>query len=905
MYDDYQPRRPDPDSLLTHMQEHARRAARGKLRIYFGAAAGVGKTFAMLSAAHALQREGRAVLVGIVETHGRRETADLLAGMEILPRKTVQYRDKALEEFDIDAALQRHPDLVLVDELAHSNAPGSRHPKRWQDVEELLEAGIDVFTTVNVQHLESLNDVVGGITGILVTETFPDTLFDAAHEVVLVDIPADELLARLKSGKVYREQQAERAARNFFRKGNLIALRELALRRTAERVQDDAQAYRIEKSIDTLWKTDAALLACIGPGAEGVQIVRHAARLAGQLGIAWHAVYVETPRLQRLPAVRRDAILKNLKLAEELDATTAVLAGSDVAQALVDYARGHNLSRLVVGRGHRQWWRGNGSPERIAQRATDIDLILVATSSAQEKKVPLGGAHNAMWRPRWWRYGAALAASLLTTLLATPLLPYFDLTNIVMLFLLSVVLVAVWLGRGAAVIATLASVAAFDFFFVPPRFSFAVTDVQYLVTFGVMLAVGLLTAHLTAGLRYQARVATRREMRARTLYEFARELSGVLQAEQVLESTRRVVQSSFDVQAMLLLPDRNEQLQMPPTNEEAIDIAIAQWAFDRATPAGRGTDTLPGAPLFYLPLVAPMRTRGVLAILPRQQESRRWMLVPEERQQLETFATLTAIALERVHYIDVAQEVLVKMESERLRNSLLAALSHDVRTPLTALVGLAESLTLSHPPLPAVQQDIVQALHEEALRMSRLVTNLLEMARIQSGEVKLNLQWQPVEEVVGTALHASRAMLYAHVVETRLPRDLPLVRFDAVLIERVLCNLLENAAKYTPPGSRIVIAAEATHGMLHVSVQDNGPGLPAGREEAVFEKFVRGDSESAMSGVGLGLAICRAIVSAHGGTIQAQTASGGGAVFVFELPLGTPPALPDLHLEEIMPEEKR
>ncbi|MHA4867935.1 two-component system sensor histidine kinase KdpD [Duganella sp. PWIR1] len=910
--------RPDPDALLAQVQAQERKAARGKLRIYFGASAGVGKTYAMLAAARKLQEAGQPVLVGVVETHGRADTAAMLAGLPLLPPRVVDYRDKRIAEFDLDGALALRPPLILMDELAHSNAPGSRHPKRWQDVDELLDAGIDVLTTVNVQHLESLNDVVGGITGVRVAETLPDTVFDQADEVVLVDVPADELLARLRGGKVYQAAQAERAAKHFFRKGNLIALRELALRRTADRIEDDVRAYRVEKSIGDIWKTGAALLACIGPRADGEHTVRSTARLAGQLGTGWHAVYVETPALQRLPDSQREQILKTLKLAEDLGASTAVLSGSDIALTALDYARSHNLSKLVLGRAHRSWpWR-TPHLKRLAGYAPDLDLIEIGVP---RNGPPAAGAQGAAQRPvtdgvdgmdglsggaapdqrhRATGYLVAAVASIATALATTPLLTYLDLANIAMLFLLVVVLVAVRYGRGPSVLATCLSVASFDFFFVPPRFTMAVSDFQYVITFLVMLAVGLITGHLTAGLRFQARVASHRERRSRALYEFARELSGALQTEQVFETTQSVIQRAFRARATLLLPDADGRLQPPPPDPapmsslSSLDSGIAQWAFDHAEPAGLGTDTLPASRIFYLPLVAPMRTRGVLAIEPVQ---RRWILIPEQRQQLDAFAALAAIALERVHYIDVAQNALVSMESERLRNSLLAALSHDLRTPLTSLVGLSEALAGSRPALDAAQLDTARALHAEALRMSTLVTNLLDMARIQSGDVHLNLQWQPLEEVVGSALRASAAQLGAHRVGTRLPPDLPLLRYDAVLIERVLANLLENAAKYTPPGARIEIGAALHGAWINVMVYDDGPGLPAGREEALFEKFTRGERESAKPGVGLGLAICRAIVEAHGGRITAASGPGasplGGAAFTITLPLGTPPAMPD------------
>ncbi len=895
--------RPDPDVLLAQVRQQERRAARGRLRVYFGASAGVGKTYAMLAAARALGNAGQA-LVGIVETHGRTETEALLAGLEVLPRKRIDYRGKALLEFDVGAVLARRPRLVLVDELAHSNVPGSRHPKRWQDIEELLAAGIDVFTTMNVQHLESLNDVVGAITGVRVAETVPDTVFDAADEVVLVDLPADELLARLKAGKVYQPAQAERAGRNFFRKGNLIALRELALRRTAERIGDDVRAYRVEQSIDPVWSSGAALLACIGPGLDAEGVVRSAARLAGQLGAAWHAVYVETPALQRLAAAGRERILQTLKLAADLGATTAVVAGNTVEAALVDYARDHNLARIAYGRGRAGvFWRAPRS-RRIAHLAPDIELIEVAVARAgvpARDAAPSSAAAAALRAPKRQtivRHGLAALASICMALAATPTLGYLDLANIAMLFLLVVLLAAVRLGRGPSVTATCVGVACFDFFFVTPRFTFAVSDFQYLVTFGVMLAVGLITGHLTAGLRFQAQVAARRESRTRALYEFARALSGVLQVEQIQEATRATIAQAFGARTALLLPDAGGRLHTAGAADAAIaglDLDVAQWAFERGASAGRGSDTLPGSPVFYLPLVAPMGTRGVLAIEAGQA---RWLLVPEQRQQLDTFAALAAIAIERVHYIEVAQQALVSIESERLRNSLLAALSHDLRTPLTSLMAQAEWLAQSAPPLAPAQRAMADALREETVRLSMLVTNLLDMARIESGAVTLRLQWQPIEEVIGSALRASRAALTKHRVETRVPAALPLVNYDAVLIERVLCNLLENAGKYTPAGSTITIAA-ALHGMwMQVSVMDDGPGLAAGQEEAVFEKFMRGERESPKPGVGLGLAICRAIVGAHGGTIRAAAAPGGGASFVFTLPLGTPPALDDMENEE-------
>jgi len=895
--------RPDPDALLARVKLEEAEARRGKLRIYFGSSAGVGKTYAMLVAARKLKLEGRDVVIGVVETHGRSETAALLADLEILPPKMMPHRGKDLSEFDLDAALLRHPALILVDELAHSNVQGARHPKRWQDVEELLAAGIDVFTTLNVQHLESLNDVVGGITNVRVWETVPDTVFDDAAEVVLVDIPAEELLERLRSGKVYLPQQAERAANNFFRRGNLMALRELALRRTAERVEGDVQAYRVDKSIGSVWKTGNALLTCVGPDAGAERVVRAAARLASQLNAEWHAIYVETPSLQRLSAPRRERILATLSLAKELGATTAVLADPNVAESVIAYARGHNLSKLVIGRdpARRLWPWQRSSGQKLAMLAPDIDLVEIGRAEgAMQNDAPKDAEPAERRQFKQLRYLWTALVCVGVTLGSFPLAEHFDRSNIVAIFILTVVLIAVRFGRGAAALAAVLSVCSFDFFFVPPRFSFAVSDVQYLLTFGIMLAVGLITGQLTAGLRFQARVASYREERAGSLYEIARDLSGAVQVGEVVRISDESIARTFRASAALLLPDADGQLTVTSARSEtgrsgpapakpalAVEIGIAQWAFDKGQPAGFGTDTLPGSEVLYIPLRAPTRARGVLAV---KANNRRLLRIPEQRQLLDTFAALIAIALERVHYVEVAQDAVVQMESERLRNSLLAALSHDLRTPLTVLVGLAESLALTKPPLSPAQLETAEAMQDEARRMSTLVSNLLDMARIESGEVKLNLQWQPLEEVVGSALNATHAMLKQHRVDVHIPWDLPLVRFDALLIERVLVNLLENASKYTPPGSKVTLAAEVVADQLSVSVSDDGPGLTSGREEAVFQKFTRGEREPATPGVGLGLSICRAIVESHQGRIVAANGPRGGARFTFTLPLGNPPA---------------
>jgi two-component system sensor histidine kinase KdpD len=917
--------RPDPDELLDKLQRDEEKRQRGKLKVFFGASAGVGKTYAMLQAAKRRSDDGVDVVVGIAETHGRSETAALLDGLDVLPLAHIEYRGRKLGEFDLDAALARKPQLILVDELAHSNVQGARHLKRWQDVYELLDAGIDVYTTVNVQHLESLNDVVGQITGIRVWETVPDRVFDRADEVTLVDLPAEELLDRLRDGKVYMAQQAERAVRNFFRKGNLIALRELALRRTADRVDAQMREYRADRSIQRIWQARERLLVCVGPGPEAPMLVRAAARLASALKADWLAVYVETPKLQRLPDARRERTLNALKLAAELGAETATLAGTDAVAALIGYARVRNVSKLVAGASPRTGlarWLRRPLGDRIAERAGDLDLTLIRASSERdglERRTTLDEGVNA-WRDALQAarerrsppaaYGWALTICIGITVIASQLFAHIDLTNLVMLYLLGVIFTAVRLGRGPGVVQSFVSVAAFDYFFVPPRMSFSVSDTQYLLTFFSMLLTSLVISHLTSSLRREASVARRREQRTGAMYAMARELAAALTMEQIVGIGSRHVSEVFGARVAVLLPDSLDQVKQKIEDPdaavtlegEALDIDVGQWVYDQQKPAGHGTDTLPAAAALYLPLKAPMRTRGVLAVVMRDK---RELDVPEQQRMLDAFAAQIALALERVHYVDIARDALVNMESERLRNSLLSAISHDLRTPLTTIVGFSSMLAQTREG-QAVKQpgdDLVEAIHEEALRMTGIVTNLLDMARLQAGGLQLNRQWSLLEETVGAALRACKRVLTRHSVQTRLPADLPLLQLDAVLMERLFSNLFENAAKYTPADTPLVIGADVIEEdgkpFVRVTVDDTGPGLPVGMEARVFEKFTRGEKESAKPGIGLGLAICRAIVEAHGGTIGAlnRVARDGhieGARFWFNLPVETPPPAPDV-----------
>jgi two-component system sensor histidine kinase KdpD len=914
--------RPDPDALLERAAAEAARARRGQLRIYFGASAGVGKTYAMLEGARALHAAGTDLLVGLVETHGRRETEALLEGLPLLPRRTVALAGRPeakATEFDLDAALARAPAVLLVDELAHSNAPGSRHPKRWQDVQELLGAGISVHTTLNVQHLESLNDVVGGFAQVRVHETVPDHVFDAADEVVLVDLPPDELLQRLAEGKVYRAEQAEHAARNFFRKGNLMALRELALRRTADRVDDQVRHFRREsgEAARPVWHVADALLVAVGPEPGAERVVRAAARRAAASGAPWHAVSIVRPGSGGAAA---HAEPRALALAASLGAVTTVLDAGDVPGALVAYAREHNLGTLVIGRREgRPRWRGLlfwglGVAAQVARRAPDIDLAVVAAhpgdgrvaegTAPGPRAAPLPAFAAARAQRQRQGYAWAAAGTALITALCLPLREAFELANIALLYLLPVVGVAWRFGGAPAVLAAALAVLALNFFFIEPRFTFEVANPQYLLTFAVMLGVGSIVGALTARSRSEAEAAIARERRTKNLYELARELGGALQGSQIAERAEAHLEAAFaGARVRVLLAEDGERLAPVAGRDGGIDAGLATWCLQRARPAGLATDTLPASPVLYLPLVAPMRTRGVLAVRPASPLD---LAAPEVRRLLDTAAALVAIAVERVHFVAVAQGTLVAIESERLRHTLLAALSHDLRTPLTALVGGGEALAarLARGG-QAEEAAAAEALVEQARRTTRMVINLLEMARLRSGAVPLARDWLSLEELLGSARRDLAEVLLGRRVVAHWAQDLPLLRGDAVLLERVLVNLLDNAARHTPAGTAIDVSARVEAGppaagaearsWFVIEVADHGPGLPPGRIDVLFDAFERGAREMAVPGVGLGLAICRAIVEAHGGRIEARqrrSADGrvSGAVFTLRLPHEAAPA---------------
>ena len=893
--------RPDPDELLRRIHEQEEREHRAKLKIFFGASAGVGKTYAMLVEAHERRRAGVDVVVGVAETHGRSETAALLEGLETLPLRPVEYRGAALREFDLDAALARRPGLLLLDELAHSNAPGSRHARRWLDVEELLAAGIDVCTTLNVQHVESLYDVVAQITGVAVRELVPDSILERADEIELVDLPPDDLLQRLREGKVYIPEQATRAAEHFFKKGNLIALRELALRMTADRVDQQMESYRRDHAIRDTWAVGGRILVGLGEPEAGLGLIRAASRMAARLRAEWLVVHVEMPGEFAPTGVARDHLADLMGYAEELGAEAAMLTGTRIADQMLAYARERNVSRIIVGKSTRAFWlrllRGS-LVDALLAGSGGIDVFVMSGESGEGERPPV----PAPVQPPSLR-ASNYAQSLLVVALCTGIAWIVNLrlppANLPMIYLLGIMAVAMRLGRGPAVVASVLSVAAFDFFFVPPTLAMHVTDTQYLLTFAGMLLVALVISTMASRLRQQADAAREREHRTAVLYRLSRELSSLRATPELLRAALRRVADVFGGRGVILLPDAAGRLSVAAGEESVLgeaghDQGVSQWTFDHAQPAGAGTPTLPAAGALFLPLLGASQAVGVLGIVPDDPAH---VLTRDRFRLAETFASQVALSLERAQLAEQAERTHVLVESERTRSLLLSSVSHDLRTPLSVITGATSSLLADGAPLSApLRRELVETIAEEAQRLNRLVGNLLDMTRLESGAMPVRREWHSLEEVVGSALGRLESRMQGRDVAVRLAPGLPLVQLDDVLIGQVLFNLVENALKYTPPGSPIEIGAALVDGTLRIEVADRGPGLPPGQEESVFEKFYRGRREGDPSGVGLGLSICRGIVEAHGGAISAANRDDGGVRFLVLLP--QPERPPAVTLEE-------
>ncbi|MCE5303372.1 MAG: sensor histidine kinase KdpD [Planctomycetaceae bacterium] len=883
-------KRPNPDDLLAQAEAEEELTRRGSLRVFFGYAAGVGKTYSMLENAHRVLSEGNDIVVGYIEPHTRPDTLALLNGLDALPQKEIDYRGMKLREFDVDAALARRPDIVLVDELAHTNAEGSRHTKRWQDVDELLAAGINVWTTLNVQHIESLNDVIGQITGITVRETVPDHIFDAADELELIDISPEELLGRLQSGKIYIPDQAQRAMQSFFSKGNLTALREMSLRQAARRIHIDVELSRRVQAASQPWATTDRLLVCVGPSPTTARVIRTAKRMAVALDAPWMAVAVDrTGVTDADPAKSR--ITQHFRLAEQLGAETDTISGQDVASTILDYARSHNVTKILVGKTHQPRWKRlllGTVVDTILENSGEIDVYVIHGEKDTVESVgrEVTPSHRT-WRPYFGSASIIAIGGLVAMAMKTLHLADSP-ANTVMIFLAAVAFVAVRFGRGPAVLASILAVLAFDFFFVQPFLTFAVSDSQYVVTFGVMLVIGLIISTLTSRLKRQIESTRQRERHTATLYQLGKQLSSLYGGVFLVSAAakRMAEMCGGEVAVYLQQTAGPPQLAFGYDTEIArhpVSVSVAQWVIDHDQIAGAATNTLPNAAGLFVPLTASQKVLGAIAI--RVSDAER-LLDPEQRRLLEACANQLALALERDQMAIAAAEARIQAEAEQVRNTLLSGVSHDLKTPLAAIAGASSSLLEATSLNDETRRQLLETVADEAARLNRLLENILQMSRLDAGAVKPNRQWHVLEEIVGSALHRTSRELQDRTVDVRLAADLPLLSVDGVLLEQILVNLLDNAARYTPPQTATTIAAVVDGKWLRLSVSDNGPGFPPGTEERIFEKFYRASPKpDSGRGSGLGLAICRAIAQIHGGNIVAANLPGGGAEFVLRLPL--------------------
>lgn len=875
--------RPDPDALLALEG----RAGHGRLKIFLGAAPGVGKTYAMLQAARRLAEDGHKVLIGLVETHGRAETEALVAGLDLLPRRMIAHRGHALQEFDLDAALARRPALIVVDELAHSNAPGSRHPKRWQDVQELLDAGIDVWTALNIQHLESLADVVATITGITVRETLPDTVL-ANADLVLVDITPDELISRLKAGKVYLPETAARATQNFFTPGNLTALRELALRQTADRVEGQMSALRRQKAGDATWEVAERLLVCIGAERGAENLVRKASRLATSLNASWIALHLTRPD----QSGETPDIAGALHLADSLGGDVRRLASTDFVADLTTLARRENVTQILIGRRRggtlARLFRRSLSGELVAQAQGFGVLVVPVTNDAPEPRRP--------WLPAsGLARDAALA--LATTALATGFGLSLDriapLPNLSMIFLLSVLACATSLGTRSAVLSAALSFLAYNFFFIEPVHTFTIAKPHELLSLLIYLAVAILAGSLTGRVRDQAMSALARSRTTQALFEFSRKLSAASNREAVLLATVSQIHALTGGRAVLLVPDEaalDVQAAWPPDElTDPAELGAARWALEKAEPAGWKTGTLPNVRYRFQPLSTP---RGVVAVLGYAPPEPGADIGAEETRLLASIADQAAIALDRVDLVGEAVKIAALQENENIRDALLTSLSHDLRTPLASITGAVSSLRELGDLTAGQKRDLLRTIDHEAGRLGRFVANLLDMSRIEAGAVKVKRDWVDVADAIRGAVDRLQKSQPESRTKISLAADLGFVRGDQELLMQVIYNLLDNAHKYAGEGEVSTHARNEGDAVV-IRVTDDGPGIKPADLERVFEKFYRaGGADRRKPGTGLGLSICRGLVQAMGGTITAESPASRrrGTRMVVRLPLAKLPA---------------
>jgi two-component system sensor histidine kinase KdpD len=883
--------RPDPDALLASVKAEESRAARARLKIFFGAAPGVGKTYAMLQEGQRAHADGEDVVIGVIETHGRPETEALVDGIPIVGRRAIEHRGVQLTELDLDAVLARRPARVLVDELAHTNAPGSKHVKRWQDVLELLDAGIDVHTTINVQHLESLGDVIQQITGVRVRETVPDPLIERADQIELVDLSPDELLTRLAEGKVYVPDQAQRAVQHFFQKGNLLALRELALRRTAERVDADVLAYRRQHGISSPWPTSERIIVCVGPSPGSERLIRATKRIAEGLHAGWAAAYVEVLGAPPLGDKDSERLEAHLRLAEALGGEVVRLTGRTIAGTLLEHARETNITRIVAGKPTHARWRDRvrGSLlDTLIRGSGRIEIHVIAPIDEGRAPPPPAIPRE---RPSAWAYGWAALAIAATTAIGMAVLEYVTDAEITMMYLIAITLASL-AGRGPSLVAASLAVVGFDFCFVAPRFTFAVSDVRFLMTFAVMFAAGLAISTLTTRLRRQERDALIRERHTAALLAFTRNIAAALAPGDVAAVTVAQLEASFSVSASVLVPDSEAPGSMPSEPGALVavaglmplapqELAVVRWAFDHKATAGRGTDTLPGARILAVPLVSGDDAVGVIAVHAKQDPRRRGgAAVP----LIEAIARQAGLALGRVRFAEQAKEATVRARTEEMRNALLSAVSHDLRTPLAVITGAATTLRDDEARLPApARRELLTQIVDDARRLERVLANLLQLTRVESGLVP-NRELIPVEEVVGAALTRMEDALGNWKVDLDIPSEL-VIPVDPVLFEQVLINLIDNAIKHGAPP--LALRARRVGDRVELDLTDHGRGVPAELGATLFDKFVRA---STAPGAGLGLAVVRAIVEAHSGQVAVENAAEGGARFRISLPADHPDA---------------
>lgn len=865
-------RRPDPDALLAL----ADRESGGKLRIFLGAAPGVGKTYAMLAKAQALKQDGVDVVVGLVETHGRRETEVLTEGLEILPRRKIEYRGKTIEEFDIDAALARGPKLVIVDELAHTNAPDSRHPKRWQDVEELLDAGVNVWTALNIQHLESLADVVSRITGVVVRETVPDRVLQDAADVVLVDITPDELLQRLKEGKVYVPETAKRAMQNFFTPRNLTALRELALRRTADRVDDQMVDYLRQSAIEGPWATSERLLVCVGGAVSAELVVRVAARLATSLNASWIALYVEPRGQEQIDPEHAKRIDDALRLAERLGGQIERLSGQDLAGEVLRYARRENITQIVVGRSRAGFWARllrRSFTEEIVRRSIDI-AVYVVTEDQAKATVKRSPQSRPSHLELWISVGAAALSVAISVGIAHLLESWLRLPNLSMVFLIPVIFCAVRFGLWAAIAASVLSFLAYDFFFVDPRYQFTIAAPHEFFSLIVFLVVAVITAMLASRVREHSLGLGTRVQAAQSMFEFSRKLSGAAKLDDVLWAAAVQTQKALEAQCVVLLRPDDGELNIcaawPPVNQlDAGEESAARWALQKSEPSGWRTGTLPNVRFQFRPLAT---SRGVVGVCGIEPKSASEPLSAQDESMLTTILEQTAIAIDRSLLVNESVKAAALEQNEKLRTMLLASLSHDLRTPLASITGAVTSLLQLGDKMPENdRRDLLVSIEEEAGRLNRFVVNLLDMSRIESGALSPRRELVDVTDVIRGAVDRCRKVFPGQQISLSIARDLPPIRGDSNLLAQVLFNLLDNAQKYGGETGTIIHARRQGQDVI-VSVTDEGAGVKPSDLERIFEKFYRGGrADGRKAGTGLGLSICRGLVEAMGGTIIAQS----------------------------------